>query len=77
VASRPLILVPAHGRDYSVQADVLTAWYEGKDFLICDISNRWDGKPCSSRDAEHIRASGYDAVKIHFAKLARTTIIEV
>lgn len=45
-------LIPAYGRDYTsakaVKADFLT----GKDFIIADITDPYDGKPCSIRDFE-------------------------
>ena len=44
------IVIPAYGRDYSTAAEVLADWNGGKDFIISDMSNRWDGKYCSIRD---------------------------
>jgi YD repeat-containing protein len=44
-------LVPAYGRDYKTAAATVAAWDAGKDFIIADISHRYDGKPISTRDA--------------------------
>lgn len=38
-----LTLVPAYGRDYKSDDDVLKHWQENKDFRIADISCPWDG----------------------------------
>jgi len=45
-------LTPAYGRDYTSLAKAKADWEAGKDFIIADISNRWDGKPCSKRDCK-------------------------
>ena len=40
-------LVPSHGRDYKNQKEVKAAWNAGKDFIVSDAFNRWDGKPAN------------------------------
>jgi hypothetical protein len=41
---------PAYGADYKSQKEATEAWDKGKDFIIQDITHRYCGKPCSSRD---------------------------
>lgn len=43
-------LVPAYGRDYQSADSVYWDWNAGKDFLIADMSNRWNGKPASKEN---------------------------
>ena len=62
-----LILVPAYGRDYHNAEDVIAAYKAGKDFLIQDISSRWDGKPANMEDL----AKSYDTVKLRYLKHTR------
>ena len=45
-------LIPAYGRDYKSGKAAKADWKAGKDFVIADISNPWDGKPISIRDAK-------------------------
>lgn len=45
-------VVPAYGRDYRSAAAALKDWNDGKDFVLQDISDPYDGKPCSKRDFE-------------------------
>ncbi len=47
-----LTVVPAYGRDYKSQAALTKDWAAGKDFLINDMSSRWDGKPINKQDAD-------------------------
>lgn len=54
-------VIPAYGRDYKTSDEALKDWRAGKDFKICDISNRWNGSYCSNRDL--------DAVKIRYKRL--------
>ena len=58
-------VIPAYGRDYKSAAAAKKDWQDGKDFIIADLSNRYDGKPCSIRDGLK--------VTIRYNKLERTT----
>jgi hypothetical protein len=72
-ANKPTVysvnLVPAYGRDYTTPEAVIKDWRDGKDFLIADIGNRWDGKYTSVRDWPD------QAVRIRYNKLADFVII--
>lgn len=46
-----LKVVPFHGRVYNCKEAILADWNENKDFIIADISCRWDGKPVNNQDA--------------------------
>lgn len=65
-------LIPAYGRDYTsakaVKADFLT----GKDFIIADITDPYDGKPCSIRDFEP--GTG---ITLRYKRLASLTCVKV
>lgn len=39
-------LIPAYGRTYKTEADMLQGWKDGKDFMV------WNGPYCSIRDVE-------------------------
>jgi len=43
-------VTPAYGRDPKTSREALESWENGDDWIIADISNPWDGKPCSKRD---------------------------
>ena len=43
-------VIPAYGRDYKSAKAAKQDWIDGKDFIICDMSHPYDGKPCSIRD---------------------------
>ena len=45
-------VTPAYGRDYKSKKAALADWNANKDFIINDISNRWDGKPVNKQGAE-------------------------
>jgi hypothetical protein len=62
-------LVPAYGRDYKSPEEVLRHWAGGKDFMIMDISNPYDGRYTSIRDW------GGKAVRIRFNKRADYVIV--
>jgi len=64
--SRPLIILPAYGRDYKDEASVEQDWSAGKDFVVCDISCRYDRRYLSVKDVAAIKTDGYDGVKIRF-----------
>lgn len=47
-----MTLVPAYGRDYSSEKDVLAGWYSDADFIIADVNNQWAGLPVSRSQVE-------------------------
>ena len=65
-----LTLVPAYGRDYKAINEVLKDLKENKDFIINDISCRWDNKPCNLQDLK----GEYDQVTIRYSKLRKVVI---
>jgi len=40
-----MTLTPAYGRDYNSKNAVLTDFLDDKDFILNDMSSKWDGKP--------------------------------
>jgi hypothetical protein len=46
-----MILIPAYGRDYISAEAVKADWDANKDFLIADVSNRYNGMPINKQDA--------------------------
>ena len=65
-------LIPAYGRDYKSKAAVQVDLDAGKDFIIADISNRWDGKPINKADL-----SEYGKVTIRYGRLRKVAVFEV
>jgi hypothetical protein len=57
--------IPAFGRVYTSKAAVWSDWTAGKDFIVADISNRWDGKPFNKEDADR---SGLACVLVRYGK---------
>ncbi len=45
-----LTVLPAYGRDYKSAKTAKADWKAGKDFIIADMFNPYDGKPCSIND---------------------------
>lgn len=64
--------VPMHGREYKSKKDILAAWLAGKDFLICDMSSRWDGKPVNVTDAER---AGETVVNVRYKRLTAICVL--
>jgi hypothetical protein len=65
-------LIPAYGRDYKSAKDAKADFLAGKDFIIADITDAYDGKPCSVRD--------FDAgtgITLRYKKLASLTCVKV
>ena len=44
--------VPSPGRVYTSKAAVWDDWIANKDFIVADMSSRWDGKPVNKQDAD-------------------------
>ncbi len=56
--------------DYQSVKEVRDAWDKGRDFLIHDMFNPWDGKPMNKGDAE-------DGVvyKVYFKNKVKTCLL--
>lgn len=71
--TKPLTaLTPAYGRDYH---DAITAkgdFLDGRDFIIRDVSSKWDGKSANI-DAF---ASG-NTVLIYYYQTKKSTVVKV
>ena len=63
-------LIPAYGRDYKSKAAVLADLNAGKDFLIADMSNTWDGSYTSLADL-----GDYDQVSIRYKRLSNQVFL--
>jgi hypothetical protein len=62
-------LVPAYGRDYRSKKAIQDALKEGRlDFLISDISSRWDGRYINGHD---LSAEGYTSVWVRYDRLRK------
>ena len=67
-----ITLTPAYGRDYANAHDVKTAFLEGKDFILEDVTSRWYGKPCNVLDLP-----AGTLARLRYNKLRGVTIVEV
>lgn len=63
-----ITLTPAYGRDYKSKAAAFADFEAGKDFIINDITSRWDGKPASIND---LISAGITSVMIRYDRLTK------
>ena len=68
-------LVPAYGRDYCSKQSVVRGFEDGNDFILCDLSSRWDGKPCNR--ASLIQEGSYRDIKLRYYRLTRETMLRL
>lgn len=45
-------VTPAYGRDFTTVGGARASWQSGQDWILHDITSRWDGKYCSNRDLD-------------------------
>jgi hypothetical protein len=67
-------LVAAYGRSYRTSAAAIADFEAGKDFLIADVSNRWNGKPVNR---DQLREAGYIQVVIRYLDSRRLVAVPV
>jgi hypothetical protein len=67
-----LTLVPAYGRDYKNGKEVQADWDSGKDFQICDMGSRDNGRYMNIEDAPK-----GSTLNIRFKRLANVKVIKV
>jgi len=64
-----MTIVPAYGRDYPDAASAIRDWIAGKDFIIQDVSCRWDGK--------YVNCQQVVEAKIRYNKLQDFAIVRL
>jgi len=62
-----MTVTPAYGRDYKTAKAAKADWHAGKDFLVADLFNPYDGKPCNKQDCKG------ESIIIRFDSMRKTT----
>jgi len=65
-----MTIIPAYGRDYKNKQEVMADFNANKDFIIQDVTSRWDGKPINKSDLT-------GSVTIRYGNLRKVLIVEV
>jgi hypothetical protein len=68
-------LIPAYGRDYTKQGQVMMHFNNNKDFIITSINDPYNGKPCNKSDL--IKYSPYTHVEIRYDKLRKALLLKI
>lgn len=66
-----ITLTPAYGRDYKSKKAAINAIAEGEDFILNDMSDPYDGKPCSP--ATDLAGQ---TVKIRYDRLRKVAVVK-
>lgn len=66
-----MILIPAYGRDYTNAERVLKDFNSNMDFILCDPSSPWDGKPINKEQIEK-----GTQVKVRYQQATKSTIFK-
>ena len=69
-----ITLVPAYGRDYNSRAVALADFNDGKDFVVRDFSNPWDGMKANQED---LVREDVVKVKMRYRNLTQVFILNV
>lgn len=69
-----ITLIPNRGRDYRSADAVLAHLKEGRDFIVQDVSNPWNGKPCNLPD---LKRAGVMLTKVRYDGLRKVTTINI
>ena len=69
-----MILTPAYGRDYKSKKAVEADFAADKDFILADVTSRWNGMPINR---SQIVEDGITTVNIRYGKLRKITVVSV
>ena len=67
-------LTPAYGRDYNSQKAVKEDFFDGKDFILNDISSPYDGKVCNHFE---LKNAGVKSVVLRYGKLRKVLSVTI
>lgn len=63
-----ITMTPAYGRDYKSAKAAKASYYAGEDWIINDVTNRWDGKPATYKEMNI-------TVKLRYDKLRKVIVV--
>ncbi len=69
-----LTIIPANNRDYKSIDAASKDLAAGRDFVIADMSSRWNGKPCNVHD---LRREGHKDVKVRYDRLRKVQMVSL
>jgi hypothetical protein len=69
-----MTIIPAYGRDYRSKKAVQADLREDKDFVVADISSRWNGSYINLSD---MRESNIREISIRYAKGTKVAVIRI
>lgn len=69
-----LTITPAYGRDYKTQKDAIADFKAGKDFIIANIMDPYDGKPCNITDLKN--DGKHNSVMIRYSRLMKIAVVK-
>jgi len=69
-----IVVTPAYGRDYPSKAKAIADWDADKDFILQDITSRWDGKPINKSQAQE---AGFSAVNIRYKRNTQVAVVKL
>lgn len=72
--SKSITLIPAYGRDYKSKKAAIADFEAGKDFIVCDMFNPYDGKPANRFDllrdqVKYVKIRYYNKTRVVMATL--------
>ena len=68
-----LTLIPTNGRDYKSKKALLADFMENLDFLIADMSSRYNGKPVNRPQIEQ---DGMTCIKVRYSKSTKVAVLK-
>ena len=69
--------LPAYGRDYKSKAKLLEDWNANKDFVINDMSSKYDRCYINKQQVAELKKDGYTHIHFRYKKLASLTTLEI
>lgn len=69
-----ITLTPARCRDYTSRQEVKDDLILGRDFIVADMSSRWDGKPCNLPD---LRRAGVATINVRYQRLRKVAVFNL
>jgi hypothetical protein len=69
-----MTLIPAYGRDYKSVKAMKADFDANKDFIVADLSDRYDGKPVNKADLQSI---GQSSIMIRYSNLRKISNVQI
>ena len=73
---KSISVIPAYGRDYKSKKAIILDLLQGKDFIVCQYGDPWDGKPINRNQMRDQDTGEIPNIQVRYGQLRKVCIVK-